>query len=346
MVGQFKGQFSGAMEEMSQTVQNANTDMLQEPKSRARAQQWVSYSVQGPVQWGDGTLHMGSIRRKAHPLPQNAHSIGQYSSGAMERYTWVRFAGNWRKCRRGFKRRALCTGAYPPVMFNPISSAVPPDCMLKTRLAPMALSTTAPGTSASMIRARLMQTADPVHMSLVSSYVPAASKILSTALLPTAAVNSPTVLAATSFRCRPCRRRVCVIAGLRVSGMPASTGRREQSVCFFAGGRESRIRMPGESCRRWTRGREADWQRRGAHLDACGADSLLVLRHSQRPGGDARRRLLLCRLRNYFLLTAPFTTPRASLPRPRRARRVLARTSRDLGGAVRPARLSRRAFLV
>ena len=27
---------------------------------------------------------MGSIRRKAHPLPQNAHSIGQYSSGAME----------------------------------------------------------------------------------------------------------------------------------------------------------------------------------------------------------------------------------------------------------------------
>ena len=32
-------------------------------------------------------------------------------------------------------------------------------------------------------------------------------------------------------------RRVCVIAGLSVSGMPASTGRREQSVCFFAGGR-------------------------------------------------------------------------------------------------------------
>ena len=32
-------------------------------------------------------------------------------------------------------------------------------------------------------------------------------------------------------------RRVCVIAGLMGSGMPASTGRREQSVCFFAGGR-------------------------------------------------------------------------------------------------------------
>ena len=36
---------------------------------------------------------MGSIRRKAHSLPQNAHSIGQYSSGAMERYKeWVQFA--------------------------------------------------------------------------------------------------------------------------------------------------------------------------------------------------------------------------------------------------------------
>ena len=89
-------------------------------------------------------------------------------------------------------------------MFNPINSAVPPDSIRKTRLAPMALSTTAPGTSASMISVRLMQTADPVHMLLVSSYVPAASKILSTALSPTAAVNSPTVLAATSFRCRPC----------------------------------------------------------------------------------------------------------------------------------------------
>ena len=37
-------------------------------------------SVQG------GTLHMGSICRKVHQLPQNTHSEGQYSSGAMERY--------------------------------------------------------------------------------------------------------------------------------------------------------------------------------------------------------------------------------------------------------------------
>jgi len=39
-------------------------------------------------------------------------------------------------------------------------------------------------------------------------------------------------------------------------------------------------------------GRGAARQRRGAHLEARGADSLLVLRHSQRPDGDARRRLL------------------------------------------------------
>eukprot|EP00964_Phaeocystis_antarctica_P001486 scaffold789_cov75-Phaeocystis_antarctica.AAC.3 len=71
---------------------------------------------------------------------------------------------------QGFKRRALCTeAAFPPVMFNPISSTVPPDCISKIRLPPMALSTTAPGTSASMVKARLMQTADPVHMSTANS---------------------------------------------------------------------------------------------------------------------------------------------------------------------------------
>ena len=70
------------------------------------------------------------------------------------------------------------------------------------------------------------------------------------------------------------RRRVCVIAVLRVSGMPASTGRREQSVCFFAG-----KRGPASECRvsRAGAGRGAARQRREAHLEARGADSLLVL---------------------------------------------------------------------
>ena len=52
-----------------------------------------------------------------------------------------------------------------------------------------------------MVRARSMQTAEySLHTLLVSSYVPAASKILSTTLLPTAAVNSPTVLTGTAGR--------------------------------------------------------------------------------------------------------------------------------------------------
>ena len=233
------------------------------------------------------------------------------------------------------------------------SSAVPLDCISKTRRPLLASSTTLPGTCASIVSARSMQTADPLHMSLVKSYVPAATKILSTALSPTAAVSSATVLTETWLSFRPCstrgpeggrpsvtisprgmlatatdswtrlrsvaalvcicratrgcylgagagptvcvcvcathpgalcgcaacearrslerggrgrhapqvaetaaaHRRVCVIAGLRVSGMPASTGRREQSVCFFAGG-GSCIPVSGESC--WTSGREAE----------------------------------------------------------------------------------------
>jgi hypothetical protein len=109
------------------------------------------------------------------------------------------------KGKEGSKRQTLCTEVTnPPVMFNPISSAVPLDCISKTRRPPLASSTTLPGTCASMVRARSMQIAEPVHMSLVSSYVPAASKILLTELSAIAAVNSPTVLADTSLRCRPC----------------------------------------------------------------------------------------------------------------------------------------------
>merc|ERR1712194_40404 len=58
-----------------------------------------------------------------------------------------------------------------------------------------------------MVRARLMQTADPSHMLLVSSYVPAASTILLTVMSATAAVNALTLLADTWFRCRPCSTR-------------------------------------------------------------------------------------------------------------------------------------------
>ena len=39
-----------------------------------------------PIQWGDGTLHMGSIRRnsKAHPLPQCSKQRSAFQWGAMD----------------------------------------------------------------------------------------------------------------------------------------------------------------------------------------------------------------------------------------------------------------------
>ena len=92
--------------------------------------------------------------------------------------------------------------ALPPVMFSPLSSAVPPDSILKTRLPPIPSSTTPPATSASMVTARLMQSAEPEHMSLLSSYVPSDSTILSTVLSPMAAVSSSAVLAETCVKRR------------------------------------------------------------------------------------------------------------------------------------------------
>ena len=49
--GQFKGQSKGAMEEMSGKVQNANTHIL---RSQNHEHAHSSRSVQGPVQGGDG----------------------------------------------------------------------------------------------------------------------------------------------------------------------------------------------------------------------------------------------------------------------------------------------------
>ena len=103
--------------------------------------------------------------------------------------------------------RANTEVEYPPVIFSPISPAVPPGLMAKTRRPPFASSTTLPGTCASMVTARSMQIAEPVHMSVIKLYVPAATKILSTALLPTARVSSATELTVTSFKCRPCSMR-------------------------------------------------------------------------------------------------------------------------------------------
>ena len=78
---------------MSQMVQNEGTHILQR-QNHEHAHS--SRSVQGPVQGG---VTQGSIRGKAHRLPDNAHSNGQHFSGAMERYIWVRFAGKLTTCQ-------------------------------------------------------------------------------------------------------------------------------------------------------------------------------------------------------------------------------------------------------
>ena len=54
----------------------------------------------------------------------------------------------------------------------------------------MASSVTLPGTSASIVTARLMQSADWEHMSLANSYVPGCSLILSMELSLTAAISA------------------------------------------------------------------------------------------------------------------------------------------------------------
>ena len=50
-VGQFKGQFKGAMDEMSRKVQNASSHIL---RRQSHEHAHSSRSVQGPVQGGDG----------------------------------------------------------------------------------------------------------------------------------------------------------------------------------------------------------------------------------------------------------------------------------------------------
>ena len=97
-VGQFKGQFNGAMEEMRQKVQNASTHPLRRHRHEHTHNSW---SVQGPVQGGDGTLHAWvRFGARTHlELPQRTAN-SEHTSGVMERYAWVRCAGKLTTCHR------------------------------------------------------------------------------------------------------------------------------------------------------------------------------------------------------------------------------------------------------
>jgi len=79
---QKQARFSGAMEDMSGKVQNANTHRL---GSQNHEHAHSSRSVQGPVQWGDGTLHawVRFCARTHSVLPQHTAN-SEHTSGAME----------------------------------------------------------------------------------------------------------------------------------------------------------------------------------------------------------------------------------------------------------------------
>jgi hypothetical protein len=79
----------GAMEEMSGKVQNASTHPLRSYRHEHAHNSW---SVQGPVQGGDGTLHMGSIRGKAHPLPRKHMATVSIPAGR-----WMKVQGKGRR---------------------------------------------------------------------------------------------------------------------------------------------------------------------------------------------------------------------------------------------------------
>ena len=71
----------GAMEEMSQTVQNANTHIL---RCQNHEHAHSSRSVQGSVQWGDGTFTWVRFAAKLTPCHTRTFGNGQHTSGAMD----------------------------------------------------------------------------------------------------------------------------------------------------------------------------------------------------------------------------------------------------------------------
>ena len=107
-VGQFKGQFNGAMERYIwvrfagklTTCQTPHIAPVSISVGRWNVTHVGSIRVgkltschantwrRSANQWGDGTLHVGSICGKAHRLPDNAHSNGQYFSGALDERQW------------------------------------------------------------------------------------------------------------------------------------------------------------------------------------------------------------------------------------------------------------------
>ena len=116
------------------------------------------------------------------------------------------------------------TEPKPPVILKPMSTTVP-ELMYITRLLldddPWALSTTVPGTTASMVTLRLMHNAEAPYVEQLGRenvYVPAASRIRLTAGFASLLVSSATELALV------CRRLLCERAMEYGEGTLATAG--------------------------------------------------------------------------------------------------------------------------
>ena len=147
-VTQFKGQFNGAMEDMSGKVQNANTHIL---RAKITSTRTAVGQFKGQFQGGDGMLHVGSTRGKAHPLPHThiamvSTPVGRWrkvqakvqdaSTHILRRKSrahtqWmvssrVSSVGRWRTCQGRFKMQTLtcCEPKSRARAQQPVSSMV------------------------------------------------------------------------------------------------------------------------------------------------------------------------------------------------------------------------------
>ena len=90
------GQFNGAMDEVSQKVQNANTHIL---RCQNHEHAHSSRSVQGPIQWGNGgNAAEGSKCEHSHAaMPKSRLRVQQTVSSRGSS------AGRWRTCQGRFQ---------------------------------------------------------------------------------------------------------------------------------------------------------------------------------------------------------------------------------------------------
>ena len=102
---------SGAMEDMSGKVQNESTHILGRQNHKARAQHSVSSRASSMGRWRTclGRFKMQTLTYCGAKITSTRTAVSQFKgkfNGAMERYTWVRFAGKLTSCHASIWRRS------------------------------------------------------------------------------------------------------------------------------------------------------------------------------------------------------------------------------------------------